>query len=303
MDCDPGHDDAIAILFAAQHCDILGITTVSGNVPLERTQFNARITAQILGLDLPIYAGADRPLLIEPLHAEFIHGESGLAGPKLPELCYSLEEQHAVDFIVETLRAHPDCYLVPTGPLTNIALALRKAPDIAQRVRAISLMGGGVGFGNVTSTAEFNIYADPEAADIVFRSGARLLMCGLNLTHQYMFYPADIAKVRAIGNRAAQFTADLLDFFSDMYAKRFFGRKEGPLHDPCAVMAISHPELFGFEARHVAIELTGQHTRGMTVVDERGLEVAAPVNCQVAYSLDRDAAVALMLETIAAYAH
>ncbi|MEZ4608036.1 MAG: nucleoside hydrolase [Deinococcales bacterium] len=301
LDCDPGHDDAIAILFAAKHCQILGITAVSGNVNLDLTQHNARITAQILGLDVPVHAGASRPLIAQPFHAEYIHGKTGLGGPELPELTYPLTSQNAVDFIINTARSHDDLYLVPTGPLTNIALAFRQAPDIIQKLKGVYLMGGSASFGNTTPTAEFNIYADPEAAHIVFSSGAKLHMLGLNLTHQFKIYQEDIARIRQIDNKAAHFSADLLDFFSQMYANRYFGKIEGPLHDPCAVMALTHPELFEFASRHVRVELQGSYTRGMTVVDNRGVKSNQVSNVEVAYKIDRDKALEVLCETIALY--
>lgn len=304
LDCDPGHDDAVAILFAAKHCEVLAITAVSGNVPLDLTQHNARLVTQLLELNLPVHAGANRPITAEPLHAEFIHGASGLGGPVLPELHYPLASEEAIAHIIKTVReedtAKRDVWLVPVGPLTNIALAFRAAPDIIQKIKGISLMGGGTNFGNVTPMAEFNIYADPEAADIVFSSGAPIIMCGLNVTHQYMVDTQVIADIRAINNTAATFTADLMQFFCDKYEEKF-GIHAGPLHDPCAVMAITHPELFGLEPRHVTVELTGTHTRGMTVVDERGTIDAEKSNVQVAYSIDRDKAIDLLIDTIKMY--
>lgn len=299
LDCDPGHDDAVAILFAAQHCEVLAITAVSGNVPLNLTQRNARIVAQLGNLNLAVHAGASRPITAEALHAEFIHGESGLGGPTLPDLNYPLTSEDAVSHIIKTIREEDDVWLVPVGPLTNIALAFRTAPDIIERVKGVSIMGGG-SFGNVTPMAEFNIYADPEAADIVFSSGAPIIMCGLDLTHQYMVDSDTIAALRSIGNTASVFTADLMQFFCDMYEEKF-GIHAGPLHDPCAVMAITHPELFVLEPRHVTIELNGTHTRGMTVIDERGTIDAKASNVQVAQSINRDKAIDLLIETLKLY--
>jgi len=163
-------------------------------------------------------------------------------------------------------------------------------------------MGGSTSFGNTTSHAEFNIWADPEAAAIVFSSGAKLWLCGLNLTHQFMIGPDIVAQLRALGSVAATFTAELLDFYCAKYAEKFFGKVEGPLHDPCAVMLVTHPELFTCHDRHVAVELTGQLTRGMTVVDERGVKEMGPNNVSVAYGLDTSAALRLLLETVRLYA-
>ncbi len=301
LDCDPGHDDAIALLVAAQHCEVLGVTAVSGNVPLELTTQNALITAQILELDVPVHAGAKRPLVAEPKHAEFIHGETGLGGPDLPDLKREAKSRDAVRFIIDTARAHENLWLVATGPLTNVALALRSAPDLAERLAGVSLMGGSASFGNVTPVAEFNIWADPEAAAVVFGSGTKIIMSGLNVTHRWMILEEDIAEIRALGNAAATFTADMLDFYCRAYAEKFYGRTEGPLHDPCAVLALTHPELFTFEARHVSVETQGQHTRGMTVVDERGVKEEATRNVQVAYDIDRERALEVLLASIRAY--
>ena len=301
LDCDPGHDDAVAILFAAKHTELLGITTVSGNVPLELTTRNALLTAQILGLDVPVYEGAAAPLTAVPTHAPDIHGETGLGGPVLPELTKELSGQDAVRFLIDTVRSSEDVWLVPTGPLTNIALAIRQAPDIVSRLKGISLMGGSNFFGNRTPVAEFNILADPEAADIVFRSGARILMSGLNLTHQFAVRRPDIAQIRAMDTSVSTFVADMLEFFAKTYEARYFGNFEGPLHDPCAVMALTHPELFTFEARNVVVELKGEHTRGMTVVDERGVRNDLPKNAEVGLKVKRDEAMKLLLKTIQAY--
>ena len=301
LDCDPGHDDAIALLLAGRHTDLLGVTTVSGNVSLKLTTHNALITAQLLELDVPVYQGADRPLVAEAVHAPDIHGESGLGGPELPSLEREVAGSDAVRYLIDTIRSHDDLWLVATGPLTNVALALRQAPDLVQRLRGISLMGGSNSFGNRTPVAEFNILADPEAADIVFGSGARLLMSGLNLTHQFDVREEDIAEMRRIDNCAAVFVADMLEFFGQTYADRYFGNFTAPLHDPCAVMALTHPELFRFEPRNVAVELRGEYTRGMTVVDERGVQSDLPQNVEVGVHLERDRAVAVLLETIASY--
>lgn len=241
LDCDPGHDDAIAILLAARHSELLGVTTVSGNAPLERTTRNALVTLQLAGLDVPVHAGAARPLVERARHAPDIHGASGLGGPELPELTRRAASEEAVRFIVDTVRAHGSqphrdptapLWLVAVGPLTNVALALREAPDLAQRLAGIAIMGGGVGFGNRTMAAEFNIWADPEAAEVVFSSGATLIMCGLNLTHQFMIREADVARIRGLGNPVATFTADLLAFYARAYAEAFFTAPRGRYTTP-----------------------------------------------------------------------
>jgi inosine-uridine nucleoside N-ribohydrolase len=290
------------MLMAALHCELVGVTTVSGNVALDLTTRNALVTCQIFGLEVPVHAGAARPLLSEPKHAQFIHGNTGLDGPALPELGREVASRDAVGFIIDSARRYGDLYLVATGPLTNLALALRYAPDIAKRLKGISLMGGSASFGNVTPAAEFNIFFDPEAADIVFSCGVPLMMCGLNVTHQVMVTPEHTLRWRAFGGRAAVFVADLLEFYGNAYAKKFSGRQRGPLHDPCAVLALSHPELFTFAPRRVAIELRGEHTRGMTLVDERGVKGQRRPNVQVAYGADAEAVLGLLEEALRSWA-
>jgi inosine-uridine nucleoside N-ribohydrolase len=302
LDCDPGHDDAIAIIAAARHCDLLGITTVSGNVGLELTTRNALLTCQILGIDAAVHAGAPRPLVAEARHAEFIHGVSGLDGPALPPLIRSRAGDDAVRFIVDTVRSVDDVWLVAVGPLTNVALALRTAPDLVERLAGIAIMGGGLEFGNVTPAAEFNILADPEAADIVFRADLRRVMAPLDLTHQFLMDESAVARIRAVGTETARFAADLLDFYGGSYARAFSGRKAGPLHDPCAVLALTHPELFERSRLHVAVELRGEHTRGMTLADRRGVRSDLTPNTEVLTRIDAAAALELLVEAVGAFA-
>jgi inosine-uridine nucleoside N-ribohydrolase len=286
LDCDPGHDDALAILLAGSTTELVGVTAVSGNAPLEKTLRNALAVTQLAGLDVPVHAGATRPLVAEPRHAAFIHGESGLDGPALPPLTRRPADGTAVRFLLRSAEARDDLWLVATGPLTNVALALREEPGLAQRLRGISLMGGSYGPGNVTPTAEFNILADPEAAAVVFDSGARLVMAGLDLTHRFRMNPSRVDAVRALGNRAATFAAELLDAYGAAYARSFGPDVGVPLHDPCAVLAITHPALFTSEERHVGVELAGTLTRGMTVVDRRFGGRGATPNTTVLTDLD-----------------
>jgi inosine-uridine nucleoside N-ribohydrolase len=301
LDCDPGHDDAVAILLAAKHCTILGITTVTGNVSLEYTTHNALLMTQILNLDIPVHVGASHALNQANAHAPEIHGKTGLGGPKLPKLTRKPAGHHAVGFIIDTIRNNKDVWLVPIGPLTNIALAIRQAPDIVKKIKGISLMGGSNSFGNRTPASEFNIYADPEAADIVFSSGADILMCGLNLTHQFLVKTPDITEIRKTPTFVASFVADMLEFFAHAYSKRL-GEIEAPLHDPCAILAITHPQLIQFEPRHVVVELRGQHTRGMTLVDERGFRNSdLDKNAQVALKIDHKKALKIVKEAIKSY--
>ncbi len=300
LDCDPGHDDAVAILLAARHCELLAITTVSGNAPLHLTTANALLICQLAGLDVPVHSGADRPLLVPAAHAPRAHGHTGLDGPPRPEVHGTAAGNDAVSCIIETVRAHDDVWLVPVGPLTNVALAIRQAPDIVERVAGISLMGGAVGPGNVTPTAEFNIWADPHAAQIVFASGAPLMrMAGLNLTHQLCVGPDAIASLRASGGTVPTFVAGLFDFYLAGYRERA-GLEAAPLHDPCAVLAVTHPDLFDFGARRVDVETSGELTRGMTVADERPGTEAAP-NCEVAYRIDAEAALELVVDAVCSY--
>jgi inosine-uridine nucleoside N-ribohydrolase len=300
LDCDPGHDDFMAILLAARHCNLLGITTVAGNSPLANTTKNALIAKQLFNLDVPIHSGAERPLVQTPAFAPDIHGDSGLDGPTLPTLTIGVDGSDAVGFLLSATREHQGAWLVPTGPLTNIALALRIDPTLVDRIAGISLMGGGTTFGNRTATAEFNIYADPEAAAITFSCGAPIIMCGLNLTHQFLWGTDDESAVRSLGGERATFVADLIHHFATAYNEVYFDLDHGgPLHDPCAVLALTHPQLFSFSDRHVVVETRGEHTRGMTVVDQRSTTWVKHPNTKVAESINAPAARAVMHEAIA----
>ncbi len=301
IDCDPGHDDALALLLAGQTTELLGVTAVAGNAPLAKTLHNALITTQIAKLNVPVVAGADRPLVVEPQHAAYIHGESGLDGPTLPRLERSATPGTAAAFILDLAARRDDLWIVALGPLTNIALALRESPGLAQRIRGISLMGGSAGPGNVTASAEFNIWADPEAAAIVFGSGARLIMAGLDVTHQFTIDADRRQRLRDLGTNPARFAADLLTYYSEAYRRSAGGAAAGPLHDPCAVLALTHPELFDSEDLHVRVEVRGEHTRGMTVVDRRGGKLAAVPNTKVLTRIDHVAAFDILVKALAAY--
>jgi inosine-uridine nucleoside N-ribohydrolase len=302
LDCDPGHDDAIAMVVAARHTDLLGITTVAGNAPLESTTLNAIVVRDLLGIDVAVHAGAHRPLIAPPTHAGYVHGESGLDGADLPTPSGPPASHDAIGFIIDTVRSNDGVWLVPTGPLTNIALALRSAPDIAGRVAGISFMGGGL-FGNRTATAEFNIWADPEAAKIVLSYGGPLVMCGLDLTHQFQATKERIDEVRAVPGRLASVLADLLEFFSGTYRSRHDNLRGAPVHDPCAVMALTHPELFTRSFSNVAVETGGELTRGMTVIDQRTLIERPEPNCDRLTAIDADAAWAVVAEAIAHFSN
>ena len=298
IDCDPGVDDAMAIIAAARWADLVGITTVAGNVPLEHTTANACRLRSLLGLDVEVHAGADGPLVGEQEFARHVHGETGLGDVVLPEPDRGPDSDDAVGYLVETTRSEEGLHLVPIGPLTNVALALRADPGLADRVASITIMGGSaLGVGNVSAAAEFNVFADPEAADEVFRSGARLTMLGLNLTHQVRMGAIHAAECSTIGSPVGDAMAGLLEFYTVFHLAEE-EVADGPVHDPCAVLAVTHPELFTLEARSVRVELTGTHTRGMTLVDERGTSATAEANCRVAYGVDADAVIALVMEAV-----
>ena len=298
IDCDPGVDDAMAFIAAARWADLVGITTVAGNVPLEHTTANACRLRSMLGLDVEVHAGADGPLVGEQAFARHVHGETGLGDVVLPEPDRGPDSEDAVAYLVETTRSEEGLHLVPIGPLTNVALALRADPGLAHRVASITLMGGSaLGVGNVSAAAEFNVFADPEAADQVFRSGAKVRMLGLNLTHQVRMGAIHAAECRTIGSPVGDAMAGLLEFYTVFHLAEE-DAADGPVHDPCAVLALTHPELFTLEARSVQVELAGTHTRGMTLVDERGPGASAEANCQVAYGVDADAVIALIMEAV-----
>jgi inosine-uridine nucleoside N-ribohydrolase len=299
LDCDPGHDDAVAIVVAARFAELLGITTVAGNAPLDRTTYNACVMRDLLGLDTEVHSGAQRPLVLAAADAAYVHGESGLDGADLPAPTRAADGTDAVGFIIETCRTHDDVWLVPIGPLTNIALALRTAPDLAGRIAGISLMGGGR-FGNRTPVAEFNIWADPHAAAMVFDSGVRLMMTGLDATHRFQVTPDRIAEVDRLDGRLAAVLTDLFGFFTGNYVSRHEGLTGAPLHDPLAVLVLTHPELFTVDERHVAVETVGELTRGMTVIDDRSQLDRRPGTCSVVADLDAGALWALVVEAIAA---
>jgi len=301
LDCDPGHDDAMAIVVAARHTDLVGITTVNGNAPLARTTANALVMTQLLGIETPVHSGAARPFLAPVLHAEHIHGESGLDGATLPPVRRTVASADAVGFIIDTAREHEGLWLVPVGPLTNIALALRAAPDLVDLLGGISLMGGSATYGNRTPAAEFNIWCDPEAADVVFTCGAPIVMSGLHLTHQAQASPARIDAIRSLGTDLSAIVADLLAFFSARYLQVNANFLGAAVHDPCAVLALTHPELFTRRQAHVAIEVTGTHTRGMTVVDNRPLQRSLPPNVDLLETVDADGFFRILTEAIASF--
>ena len=288
LDCDPGHDDAIAILLAhgSPAIDLLAITTVAGNQTLEKVTRNALAVAEIAGINVPIAAGCDRPLVRPREIAPSIHGDSGMDGPVLPPPTRQADPRHAVDLIIELIMAHPpgEITLVPTGALTNIALAVRKEPRIAGRVREVVLMGGGYHTGNWSAVAEFNIKIDPEAAHIVFNTPWPLTMVGLDLTHQALATSEVQAGIAALATRPARFVQELLLFFGETY-RREQGFAWPPVHDPCAVAYVIDPQVMTVRKVPLDVELQGALTLGMTVADFRA---PPPPDChtQVAVQLD-----------------
>jgi inosine-uridine nucleoside N-ribohydrolase len=291
LDCDPGVDDTLAILTAARYGDLIGITTVNGNVSVDHTTRNALAVTQIAQLDIPVHRGADRPL-VAPMHgATRVHGVTGFGTVAHPELLRGETSDDAVGYLLEMSRAYDDLDVVAVGPLTNIALAVRRDPGFLARLRSLTIMGGAAsGLGNVTAVAEFNIWTDPEAAAIVFESGVTPALIPLNLTHQVMASAATIERLRAAATATSILAADLLG-----HTVAIAVEGKSALHDPCAVLAVTHCELFGLRPRYVAIELTGTHTRGMTVVDERRHSPSVP-NALVGYDVDDATALDLIVD-------
>ena len=304
IDTDPGQDDAVAILVALaspEELDVLGITCVAGNVPLDLTSRNARIVCELAGKrDVKVFAGCDRPLGRALVTAEHVHGKTGLDGPDLPEPTMPMAESHAVDFIIDTLRdnAPGTVTLCPLGPLTNIATALQKAPDIADRIAKIVLMGGGYfEGGNITPTAEFNIYVDPQAADIVFKSGAPIVVMPLDVTHKALVTKARNDAFRALGTPVGIAVAEMTDFF-ERFDKEKYGSDGAPLHDPCVTAYLINPDLFKGRHINVEIETESELTMGMTVADWWGVTDRAP-NATFMGDLDSDGFFALLTERLA----
>ncbi|MET0819080.1 MAG: nucleoside hydrolase [Solirubrobacteraceae bacterium] len=303
LDCDPGHDDMLAIVLAAAHpaIDLLAITTVAGNGTLERTTVNARATCELAGIrGVPVAAGAPAPLVAPPRIADDVHGESALDGTEMPSgESVPLEDEHAVELMSRLIAAHDrPVTLIPTGPLTNIALLLRRHHDVVDRIGQIVLMGGTMGEGNTTPLAEFNIVVDPEAADIVVRSGVPVTMCGLDVTHQALATPDVVERIRALGTPLSRAVVDLLGFFGERY-RRLWGFPTPPVHDPVAVARVIDPSIVMVVDAHVAIELHGTHTRGATVADRFGMLGNAP-NAKVATELDAERFWALLIDALAA---
>ncbi|ARU01000.1 nucleoside hydrolase [Yoonia vestfoldensis] len=303
IDTDPGQDDAVAILLALASPEIavLGITAVAGNVPLALTEKNARIVCELAGRpDIKVFAGCDAPLARALVTAEHVHGKTGLDGPQMADPTMPLQDQHAVDFIIETLRAEPagSVTLVPVGPLTNIATAFQRAPDIIPRVQEIVLMGGAYfEVGNITPAAEFNIYVDPEAAKIVFDAGVPLVVMPLDVTHKALTTKARIAAFRAMGSKVGDMVAAWTDFF-ERFDMEKYGSEGAPLHDPCTVAYLIDPSLFSGRLINVEIETGSDLTLGMTVADWWGV-TDRPKNALFIGDIDAERFYALLAERLA----
>jgi len=303
IDTDPGQDDAIAILLAlaSPELDVLGITTVAGNVPLELTTQNALKICELAGrTEIPVHAGAARPLIRDLVTAEYVHGKTGLDGPDLPDPVMQTTPGHGVDFIIDTLNAHNarEVTLCTLGPLTNLAIALVKAPKIGSKIREIVMMGGGFfEGGNVTPAAEFNIYVDPQAAAAVFAAGIPIVMIPLDCTHKALTTQARLDALTARGTPVCEAAASLIGFF-ERFDEDKYGTDGGPLHDPCVIAWLLDPDMFTGRPCHVAVETGSELTMGMTVVDWWGV-TGKPANATVLGDIDADAFFSMLTARLA----
>lgn len=304
IDCDPGQDDLINILLAfasPEDVSLLGVTTVAGNVPLALTQRNARLACDLVGrTDTPVFAGCPQPLFRSLATAEYVHGETGIEGYEVTEPQLPISSEHAVDAIVRMVRGCEDerLTLVATGPLTNVAMALRKAPDIGSKIAEIVIMGGAMfEGGNITPSAEFNIAVDPHAADIVFRSGIALTLFGLDVTHQFMMTRDRRERIRRIGTHVCQAVASMLDC-TVRFDESKYGQDRAPLHDSCTLLYLLDNDLFDFRECAVSVETDSALTYGHTAVDFWGVTDRAP-NVRWAYGINHEAAFELLCERVA----
>lgn len=306
LDCDPGQDDAVALFLAfssPDELDILGITTIAGNVPLELTQRNARMMCDVAKKeDLRVYSGCDRPMQRESITAEYIHGATGIDGLDIFEPATPLQEQHAVDFIIETLlSAEEDSItLVPTGPLTNIGTAIDREPSLLKSIKDIVLMGGAMReSGNRSPSAEFNIMVDPHAADVVFKCGRPITVMGLDVTHQVLSTRERVERIKALDNDVADATAGMLSFF-DRYDKKKYSSEGAPLHDPCTIAFLLKPELFEGKMCNVTVETESELTIGHTAVDFWHV-TDRPLNANWMHTIDADGFYDLLTERLARF--
>ncbi|NNE87425.1 MAG: nucleoside hydrolase [Silicimonas sp.] len=304
IDTDPGQDDAVAILLALaspEELDVLGITAVAGNVPLALTEKNARIVCELAKkTDTPVFAGCSEPMARKLVTAEHVHGKSGLDGPQLADPTMALQDMHAVDFLINALRSEAPgtVTLVPIGPLTNLGVAFSRAPDIIDRVQEIVIMGGAYfEVGNITPAAEFNIYVDPEAADIVFKSGVPLVAMPLDVTHKALTTRARVDAFAGLGNEVGRMVAEWTSFF-ERFDKEKYGSEGAPLHDPCTIAYLLQPDLFSGRHVNVEVELTSELTRGMTVADWWRV-TQRPANATFMGDVDADAFFRLLTDRLA----
>lgn len=295
IDCDPGCDDAIAILLALQHTDVKAITTVCGNVGVEQTTANALMTVALEDSEIPVYAGACQPLEVEPIKDNLTHGSDGFG--EIARLSHNRksEPMSACDYLLNCVSEED--WVVALGPLTNLGEALTSDSAWGKRIGGISIMGGSTTIGNITPVAEFNTYADPHAAAAVYASGANLRICGLNVTHQLTIMDETVNHIRNLGTRRSEFTAALMNFSLNRM-ERVIGKRFAPLHDPCAVFALTHPSLFRFEQLAVQVEIESSLTRGMTVVDQRTTRPRIAPNALVAQSLNVTQALRILIATL-----
>ncbi|MEW9094511.1 MAG: pyrimidine-specific ribonucleoside hydrolase RihA [Clostridiaceae bacterium] len=301
IDCDPGHDDAIALLlaFASKKLDVKAVTIVAGNQTQEKTLNNALKVLSFANIEVPVAKGDDKPLMRDLIIAPEVHGDSGLDGPELPEPALKACDMSAVELIAKTVKeSEKKVTLIPTGALTNIAKFLLCYPELKGKIERISLMGGACFGGNWTPAAEFNILVDPEAADIVFKSGIPITMSGLDVTHKALIYQEDVDRIRDLGGKVAVMVAELLDFFSKFHGQ--MGFQGSPLHDPCAVAWVIDPSIMTTKKLHVAIETKGEHTLGATVVDYYDV-LKKEKNVDVVFDIDRERFVDMLVEAMQQY--
>ncbi|MEB6379360.1 pyrimidine-specific ribonucleoside hydrolase RihA [Leclercia adecarboxylata] len=304
LDCDPGHDDAIALVLAlaSPELDVKAVTSSAGNQTPDKTLRNVlRMLTLLKRTDIPVAGGAVKPLMRDLIIADNVHGESGLDGPALPEPIFAPQACTAVELMASVLRKSPEpVTLVATGPQTNVALLLNAHPELHANIARIVIMGGAMGLGNWTPAAEFNIYVDPEAAEIVFQSGIPVVMAGLDVTHKAQIMKEDIERFRTINNPVATTVAELLDFFMEYHKTEKWGFQGAPLHDPCTIAWLLKPEIFTTLERWVGVETQGKYTQGMTVVDYYFLTGNTP-NTTVITDINRQAFVDLLAQRLHFY--
>lgn len=301
LDGDPGHDDAMAWMLAkaSDMLDIKAVVSVCGNQTIEKTTYNAQRICTLLGIDAPIAQGRPAPLCSAVMTAASVHGQSGLDGPVLPEPAMELSPLSSVDLMAKVLRESEEpVAIVSTGPLTNTAALLLAHPELKEKIKCISLMGGGVTHGNWTPAAEFNILVDPEAAEIVFTSGVELYMSGLDVTEKALIFPEDFERIREVGNPVAKVVAEWLEFFYEFH--RNIGYEGAPVHDAVAITALIRPELIMMQDMFIQIETKGEYCRGTTVADMFGLSGQKP-NAHVGMGIDRQGFVDMMVEAVKTY--